>query len=137
MALHHVDLRVSNFDRSERFYDALLLPLGFCKTGVEGETVAYYVQGPSAIGIRPARPGDGEYHHRRAGLHHLAISVGSRKEVDQIYSRLVESCVRILEAPREYPRYAEGYYALFFLDPDGIRLEILHWPGSDRGQGAE
>ena len=35
----------------------------------------------------------------------------------------------ILDSPREYPEYVPGYYAVFFADPDGIKLELVHIPG--------
>ena len=35
----------------------------------------------------------------------------------------------ILDPPREYPHYVPGYYAVFFADPDGIKLELVHIPG--------
>ena len=34
----------------------------------------------------------------------------------------------ILDAPREYPKYEPGYYAVFFLDPDGLKLEYVFTP---------
>jgi catechol 2,3-dioxygenase-like lactoylglutathione lyase family enzyme len=37
---------------------------------------------------------------------------------------------RILDAPADYPQYGAGYYAVFFADPDGLKLEFVHWPQS-------
>ena len=34
----------------------------------------------------------------------------------------------VLDAPAEYPHYAPGYYAVFFADPDGLKLEFVHMP---------
>jgi hypothetical protein len=34
----------------------------------------------------------------------------------------------ILDPPRDYPKYEHGYYAVFFLDPDGIQLEYVFTP---------
>jgi len=36
--------------------------------------------------------------------------------------------IAILDAPAEYPEYAPGYYAVFFADPDGLKLEFVHTP---------
>jgi len=33
----------------------------------------------------------------------------------------------ILDAPAEYD-YTPGYYAVFFADPDGLKLEVVHEP---------
>jgi glyoxylase I family protein len=135
LGVHHVDLRVRNYRRSISFYDKLLLPLGFRHGYVRGERVTYYIRGATSIGIRPVRARglkDVSYSYKRAGLHHLAIAVRTRSHVDDVYDLLQHNRARVLHPPREYPRYARGYYAVFFLDPDGIELEVVHWPVGKR-----
>jgi len=58
----------------------------------------------------------------------VAFQAASRDDVDALHARLVERGVRVLDAPAEYPRYAPGYYAVFFSDPDGLKLELVHMP---------
>ena len=41
---------------------------------------------------------------------------------------MAEAGARVLDPPAEYPAYAPGYYAVFFGDPDGIKLEVAHIP---------
>ena len=43
--------------------------------------------------------------------------------------RLKQSGATILDAPAEYPQYGAGYYAVFFADPDGLKLEYCHYLG--------
>lgn len=62
------------------------------------------------------------------GIHHLAWSVDSRAEVDRVHTLLRDAGVRILDAPTLYPEYSADYYAVFFEDPDGIKLEVLNAP---------
>jgi glyoxylase I family protein len=64
------------------------------------------------------------------GLHHLAWAVDSRAEVDRVYERLVEFGATILDAPADYTQYnrGQGYYAVFFADPDGLKLECVFTP---------
>ena len=129
--LHHVDLRVSNYRQSVAFYDGVLRPLGFRKAHIKEETVTYYLRGETSIGIRPLkkrRVSDVAYSYKRAGLHHVAISVVRKRDVDEFYRLLEKKGVRVLHTPRRYDRYAKGYYSVFFLDPDGIELEVVHWP---------
>lgn len=45
-----------------------------------------------------------------------------------VHLALVAAGARILDPPREYD-YTPGYYAVFFTDPDGIKLEVVHVPG--------
>ena len=63
----------------------------------------------------------------RVGLHHVAFEAASRAVVDERDDWLVTSGARS-RAAREYG-YMPGYYAVFFYDPDGIKLEIVHVPG--------
>src|SRR5271154_6857682 len=121
--VHHVDLVVSSIERSLPFYRELLAPLGYRRitevVGERGETI-WYLGGPSAaIGLREAQsPGDHDRY--RVGLHHLAFDAWSRA--------LVAEGAEIESGPEEYA-YQPGYYAVFFRDPDGLKLEIVHVPG--------
>jgi glyoxylase I family protein len=56
-------------------------------------------------------------------LHHLAFEAPTPGDVDRCYRQLVALGVQVLEAPAGYPSYGAGYYAVFFADPDGIKLE--------------
>lgn len=128
--VHHVDLVVSSVERSLPFYRDLLAPLGWHRIseveGERGETI-WYLTGPgSSIGIRAAQVA-GEYDRYRVGLHHLAIEAPSRSSVDERAEWLREHDVEIESGPEEYA-YLPGYYAVFFYDPDGIKLEIVHVP---------
>ena len=64
----------------------------------------------------------------RVGLHHVALEASSRAVVDERHEWLVSFGATIESPPQEYA-YLPGYYAVFFYDPDGIKLEIVHVPG--------
>jgi len=129
--VHHVDLVVSSIERSLPFYRELLGPLGWHRVseveGERGETIHYLIGGGTSIGLREAQS-PGEFDRYRVGLHHLAVEAGSRAAVDERYRWLLDRGVKIETPPQEY-LYLPGYYAVFFYDPDGIKLEILHLPG--------
>jgi glyoxylase I family protein len=129
--VHHVDLVVSSIERSLPFYRDLLGPLGFHRIseveGERGETI-WYLSGPgSEIGLRAAQT-EGDYDRYRVGLHHLAFEVSSRAAVDERAEWLRAQGAEIESGPEEYA-YMPGYYAVFFYDPDGIKLELVHVPG--------
>ena len=132
--VHHFDLVVSSIERSLPFYRDLLAPLGFHGIseveGERGETI-YYLFGPgSSIGLREAQSrAGGEYDRYSVGLHHLALEASSRSAVDERaeWIRSSTSGAEIESGPQEYA-YSLGYYAVFFYDPDGIKLEIVHVP---------
>ena len=130
-ALHHVDLVVSSIERSLPFYRDLLAPLGFHRIGeVEGErgeTIWYLSGADCSIGLRESQS-EGPFDRYRVGLHHLALEAGSRAVVNERAEWLRAQGAEIESGPEEYS-YVPGYYAVFFYDPDGIKLEIVHVPG--------
>jgi len=65
--------------------------------------------------------------HDRVGIHHVAFEAPSREVVNERYDWARQHGVAIESSPREY-HYMLGYYAFFFYDPDGIKLEIVHAP---------
>ena len=111
----------------------LLEPLGWHRVGeVEGERgeTIWYISGPgSSLGLREAQtPPDGPFDRYRVGVHHVAFEAPSRIEVDERADWLRGRGAEIESGPEEYS-YIPGYYAVFFYDPDGIKLEIVHVPG--------
>jgi catechol 2,3-dioxygenase-like lactoylglutathione lyase family enzyme len=131
--VHHVDLVVSSIERSLPFYRELLGPLGWHRVGeVEGERgeTIYYLSGPgTAIGLRQALSRSDEPVDRyRVGMHHVAFEAASRAVVNERADWLRERGAEIESGPEEYA-YTMGYYAVFFYDPDGMKLEIVHVPG--------
>ena len=131
--IHHVDLVVSSIERSLPFYTELLGPLGFHRVseveGERGETI-WYVGGPgTTVGLREAQtPAAAEYDRYSVGLHHLAFEAPSRVHVDERAQWLRARGAQLESEPQEYT-YTTGYYAVFFFDPDGLKLEIVHVPG--------
>ncbi len=131
MGIHHVDLVVSSIDHSLPFYRELLGPLGWHGIseveGERGETI-WYLQGAGcSIGLREAQSRDRDVDRYRIGLHHLAIEAPSRAVVDERADWLRANGALLESEPQEYT-YIPGYYAVFFYDPDGMKLEILHVP---------
>ena len=131
--MQHVDLVVSSIERSLPFYRELLAPLGFHRIGeVEGErgeTIWYLSGAASALGLREAQtPSQGPYDRYRVGLHHLAFEAHSRGAVNERADWLRAQDAEIESGPEEFA-YLPGYYAVFFYDPDGMKLEIVHIPG--------
>jgi glyoxylase I family protein len=130
--LHHIDLVVSSIERSLPFYRELLEPLGYTDVGaVEGERgeTIWYIGGAGVrvgVGLRQAQT-EGAFDRYRVGVHHVAFEAPSREAVNERHRWLVERDGVIESPPKEYT-YIPGYYAFFFYDPDGIKLEVVHVP---------
>jgi len=134
-AIDHLDLVVTSLERSLEFYGGLLRPLGYVRVseivGERGERVVYLgrVGGMGSVSLREAQSHAHAvpYDRYAIGLHHLAFSASSRGTVDERAAWLREHGAEIESGPEEYD-YTPGYYAVFFLDPDGLKLELVHRP---------
>lgn len=62
------------------------------------------------------------------GLHHVAWTAQSRDDVDRLHALLLKRGANVLDPPADYPQYGAGYYAVFFADPDGSKLEYVFKP---------
>jgi catechol 2,3-dioxygenase-like lactoylglutathione lyase family enzyme len=130
--IDHVDLVVTSLDASLPFYREVLGRLGFDKyvqiDGERGETI-HYIGATGmrcAIGLRE-RQSDAHgvpYDRYGVGVHHVCLHADSQSSIDQLAEWLRESGHTIESGPELYD-YSPGYYAVFFYDPDGIKLEVM------------
>jgi PPOX class probable F420-dependent enzyme len=134
-AISHIDLVVGSLERSLPFYRALLEPIGWTGlrsiTGERGESIHYLsIPGRSgSLGLRE-RQSDAHgvpYDRYAVGVHHVCFDVATREVIEERFAWLRSVGARIESPPREYD-YTPGYYAVFFYDLDGIKLELLHRP---------
>jgi catechol 2,3-dioxygenase-like lactoylglutathione lyase family enzyme len=133
-SLSHIDLTVTDLKGSVDFYDRVLGRLGYRRLDEVGAGAPCWgisdaPGGFFTIALKPARPESRTARHDRhaPGLHHLAFHADSREDVDGFHGFLLEIGATILDPPAEYA-YTPGYYAVFFIDPDGIKLEVVFEP---------
>jgi len=131
--IHHIDVVVSSIERSLPFYRDLLGPLGWhgvSEVQGEREETIWYLWGPgSSVGVREAQSErEKPFDRYEVGLHHIAFEAMSRSVVNERAEWLRGYGAEIESGPEEY-WYQPGYYAVFFYDPDGLKLEIVHVPG--------
>ena len=132
-SINHLDLTVSDLAVSVPFYDARLGHLGFERlANAPGDRPVWHATDPQlrlfGIGLCAARPEQrGKPHDRFApGLHHVAFHAAGRADVDALYRLLQGMGATILDPPADYPQYWPVYYAVFFADPDGLKLEFVY-----------
>jgi catechol 2,3-dioxygenase-like lactoylglutathione lyase family enzyme len=131
---HHIDLNVGDLAAARCVYGPVLEFLGYTqvKDTPDGCEWDLKLEGRGAsLGLKQCDPAVAGHRHERyaPGLHHLAWRAESRADVDRLHALLVERGIRILDAPAHYPQYSGDYYAVFFEDPDGMKLEVVHAPG--------
>lgn len=124
--IDHIYVAVSNLRRSEMFYDEVMRLLDFRKGigQVDGEPFIHYYNPYVQFTLRQAVAG-GTHNPIAPGLNHLCFQVSSTSDVDAAARGLRTLGVSVTE-PCLYPEYAPDYYAIYFSDPDGIRLEIVN-----------
>ncbi len=132
--IHHLDLVVTDVDRSKSFYGTLLRSLGWGGVleleGERGEMIWYLQAADTWLGLREkqseAHPVP--YDRYGVGVHHIAFEASTRSAVDHCWEWVLTQDVETESAPKEFPHYVAGYYAAFFYDPDGIKLEVVYEP---------
>jgi catechol 2,3-dioxygenase-like lactoylglutathione lyase family enzyme len=122
VGIDHISIRVSNYEKSKAFYSKLFEFLGFEISDEYPSTIGW-TNGKTRYWIAPAE-GRQKYKIGDAGLHHYAFQLRSRRDVDALQGFLEKQGVRIVDPADEY---YEDYYAVFFLDPDGIKLEGMRY----------
>ena len=133
-AIHHIRLSVSDLDTSMKFYSPLLAGLGFRELSPhlteQGAIDRLRFEKDGMILLIGHTTEAGRHERGKPGLHHLAFSVDSRAEVERIYEEVIKNLehVDVEDPPIDCPEYREGYYATFFFDPDGIKLEVTYTP---------
>ncbi len=122
VGIDHISIRVRDYEKSKAFYGRLFGFLGFEISDEYPDTIGW-TTGKTRYWIAPAE-GRKSYRIGDVGLHHYAFELRSRKDVDALQGFLEEHGVRIVDPAGEY---YEDYYAVFFLDPDGIKLEGMKY----------
>jgi catechol 2,3-dioxygenase-like lactoylglutathione lyase family enzyme len=127
--LDHIDLRVKDMKAAAKFYQKFLPKLGFIREKYEpapspiaGEDFCTFY---SAGGDTPSEffGFTLDKNHRPNGTR-IAFWAESREKVDEIAKLVREAGGKNLEGPEICQDYSPGYYAFFFEDPDGNKLEI-------------
>ncbi|TAJ41179.1 MAG: VOC family protein [Reyranella sp.] len=122
VGIDHISIRVSDYEKSKVFYAKLFAFLGFELSDDYGTTIGW-TNGRTRYWIAPA---EGRKTHRigDVGFHHYAFELRRRKDVDALQAFLEKERVRIVDPAAEY---YDDYYAVFFLDPDGLKLEGMKY----------
>src|SRR5215510_3388277 len=124
VGVDHLVVSVGDFETSKKFYTPLMEFLGF---GVEAEYEGMmgWANGKTLFWIAAADEEGKEHRYRKGdiGFHHYALRLRNRKDVDALQAYLEENGATIVDPAGEY---YDDYYAVFFLDLEGMRWGELH-----------
>lgn len=128
IGIDHVYVAVRDVERSVKFYDCVMHILGFRRRDGEigGDHHVFYYGRQLVYALRPAKENTPNHDPYAPGLHHLCFRVVDEEAVDRAASELSGAGIEATQ-PRYYPEYGPDYYATFFEDPDGIRLEVMNF----------
>ena len=134
--ISHLALTVTDLARSAEFYDRMLGFMGYGRAEVPEATqqamktrLLAWASPNGSITLRPAKDESADKKHDRnaPGLNHVAFNADSRDDVVKMHELLKQLRAQILDPPADYP-YSPGYYAVYFTDPDGLKIEFVFWP---------
>lgn len=125
VGIDHIALRVSDLERSKAFYGKVLGFLGFKLLDEYADAIGW-TNGKTRVWIGQADASGRKRRHRTGdiGFHHYAFELRSRRDVDALEAFVRGMGAEIVDPAAEY---YEDYYAVFFLDPDGLKLEGMKY----------
>jgi catechol 2,3-dioxygenase-like lactoylglutathione lyase family enzyme len=127
----HIQINVSDKNKSFPFYKELLTQLGY-RSVHEEEHVLGMGNGKESIWFDQVadKYQQAKFHRKQTGINHLAFWVSKKEDVDEIVNNFVKArgLATLYGSPKEFPEYMPGYYAVFFEDPDRIKIEIVYHP---------
>ncbi len=127
--IDHTIITVNNYEQASRFYGWLMPKIGYASGEQDYGTMKGWLGKRMSFWIKQAdaRFATDTFNKDRIGLCEIAFKGESRADIDALAQDIVANGGTILDPPKEYD-YAPGYYAVFFADPDGIKLEVVHIP---------
>jgi catechol 2,3-dioxygenase-like lactoylglutathione lyase family enzyme len=136
VGIDHLVLSVGNLARSRQFYGKVLGFLGF-KLKYDYEDMVGWSNGKTLFWISQADPRGKKRKYRKGdiGFHHYAFELSSRRDVDALGAFLAKQKMTIVDPPGEY--YDDSYYAVYFTDPDGMKLEGMVFEAPARRQSGK
>lgn len=131
LTIHHVEINVSDLRESSRFYEGFLRWLGYARVLDEKDIVGWRKGTTRIFAVQCGKKYiHNGFHRKRVGLNHVAFYAPTRQTVDRFYkSYLLAKEIPVLYGGiKEWPDYERGYYAVYWEDPDRIKLELVYTP---------
>ena len=127
MKIEHIAIWTKNLERLKHFYETYFqAAAGLKYKNPEKGFESYFLTFQSGARLELMYSSslldtENDQQSLQSGYAHLAISVGSKEDVDLLTQELVKDGYQRLDGPRYT---GDGYYESVFLDPEGNRIEI-------------
>jgi len=132
--IDHLMINANDYEKATRFYAWLMPRIGYPRSEsfAEPSSMTGYYGDSGSLWVLPSDKPDRDqaFDKGRVGLREIAFRAESREQIDELARGISSHGGRILDPPREYD-YRPGYYSVFFTDPDGLKLEVVHYPDPD------
>lgn len=125
--LGHLGLNVPDLAAAKRYYDRLMPAVGFEELLSADDQFAYRPAGgkPGTYLFFYPATDSSSYSPHAVGLQHLAFMVRSRSAVRAVHRLVTDMGDEVLYEPQNFPQYPPPYFATFWLDPFGLKLEAV------------
>lgn len=124
--VHHIELYVNDLDKSIYFWDWLLKKLEYKIFQKWDQGISYINDKTYIVFVQVEdRFIEDSYHRCKHGLNHLAFYGENKMFVDEITYELKNRGVKILYENKHPYAGGKGYYAVYFEDPDRMKVEII------------
>lgn len=129
-AIDHLMINCNDYDAAVAFYSWLMPKIGYPnrESFDKPSRITGWFNERGSVWVSPSerQAGGQAFNKGRAGLREIAFRAESRGQIDELAKEIAAHGGRILDPPRAYD-YRPGYYSVFFTDPDGIKLEFVHY----------
>jgi catechol 2,3-dioxygenase-like lactoylglutathione lyase family enzyme len=129
--IDHIGVEVADVDAAVAFYLRVFEPIGL------KEALRFPYEDSFAVGLAGPDGVPDFWVSKAKGPEtrelHVALRAADRSAVDAVHQAAVSAGVEVLNAPREWPQYHPGYYAVFLRDLDGHNVEAVYHGTPDQG----
>lgn len=129
--LYHIQLNVSDASKSLPFYKDFF---SYFEYKIIDESPEHIGASNGTTDFWIIETGKGNktngFHRKNTGINHLAFAVDSKEDVDEFCTAFlkIQGISTLYHTPKLFPEYKDGYYAVYFEDPDRIKLEVAYVP---------
>lgn len=124
--IDHIEIYVSNLKQTVEFWDWFLNELGYKVYQKWGHGQSWKLAETYIVFVQAEeRFFDVPYHRCRVGINHLAFQANSSQHVDDMTRKLKDMGVNILYTDKHPYAGGEDHYAVYFEDPDRIKVELV------------